>query len=125
MCSFRNPLSFSSLNHELKIDWEYLHTLSDCDLDFEIELLTLLAHDTRGRVAELRQMASQNNVAQFQELTHHIKGAAANMSVISLAAIAQQLESADPHDGNGIHQMIDSLETILQSLEALIAERCS
>ncbi|MBF2079501.1 MAG: Hpt domain-containing protein [Synechococcales cyanobacterium T60_A2020_003] len=112
----------SSSNQDLKIDWDHLHTLSDRDLDFEIELLTLLAQDTRGRVAELRQVMSQNNFAQFQELTHYIKGAAANMGVTSLAAIAQQLESADPGDAPGIHQLIDQLETALQSLEALIAE---
>lgn len=101
----------------LDIDWEHLYQISDANASFAVELLALLAQDTGAKVIVLWNTVRTGETSDFQELTHYIKGAAANMGVRTIVAIAQQLEIQDPrYDTATIYPLLGKLESAIRAL---------
>lgn len=76
----------------LEINWDRLHQISDADAEFELELLNMLAVDMEEQLVSLQTAIDQQDVEQLKHLSHYIKGAAANVGVNSISAIAQKIE---------------------------------
>lgn len=112
----RQPHNLPS-DPSLTIDWEHLHLISDNNLSFAFELLALLLADTQARVELLREAARQGNLADLHDGAHYIKGAAANIGVITIAAIAQKIETQDQcADLSTVDSLISNLEAALKAL---------
>jgi HPt (histidine-containing phosphotransfer) domain-containing protein len=80
------------MNDLVAIDWEQLHQVSEDDPEFELELLTMLAEDVKIHVGDLRQAVVDRDIAAISNEAHYIKGASANVGIISIAALAKQIE---------------------------------
>ncbi len=78
----------------LEINWNRLHQISDADTEFELELLNMLAADMEEQLVSLQKAIDQQDVEQLKHLSHYIKGAAANVGVNSMSAIAQRIEES-------------------------------
>ncbi len=76
----------------LEINWERLHQISDADSEFELELLNMLAVDMEEQLVALQVAIEGQDAEQLKHLAHYIKGAAANVGVNSISAIAQNIE---------------------------------
>jgi HPt (histidine-containing phosphotransfer) domain-containing protein len=80
------------MNDPIEIDWEQLHQVSEDDPEFEFELLTMLAEDIKIHIEDLRQAVSNLDPTAIAHEAHYIKGASANLGVISITSIAKQIE---------------------------------
>jgi HPt (histidine-containing phosphotransfer) domain-containing protein len=80
------------MNDFADIDWEQLHQVSEDDPEFELELLTMLAEDVKIHIVDLRQAVVDRDLAAIGHEAHYIKGASANVGIISLTAAAKQIE---------------------------------
>lgn len=118
MCQSRD---FRPPGSALDIDWEHLQQISDSNMGFAFELLTLFAQDTEAKVEALREAAYTGDVSEFQELTHYVKGAAANVGMRTIVAIAQHLETQEPsRDRATIDLLLSTLEATLQAVINLV-----
>jgi HPt (histidine-containing phosphotransfer) domain-containing protein len=80
------------MNDFVYIDWEQLHQVSEDDPEFELELLTMLAEDVKIHIADLRQATIDRDMMAIASEAHYIKGASANVGIISITAAAKQIE---------------------------------
>ncbi len=80
------------MNDFSDIDWAQLHQISEDDPEFELELLTMLAEDVRIHIADLRQAVIDRDIVSIGHEAHYIKGASANVGIISITAAAKQIE---------------------------------
>jgi HPt (histidine-containing phosphotransfer) domain-containing protein len=80
------------MNDFIDIDWEQLHQVSEDDPEFELELLTMLAEDVKIHIKDLQQAIVDQDLIAIGHEAHYIKGASANVGIISIAAAAKQIE---------------------------------
>jgi HPt (histidine-containing phosphotransfer) domain-containing protein len=80
------------MNDFSDIDWEQLHQVSEDDPEFELELLTMLAEDVKIHIEDLRQAIVDRDPIAIAHEAHYIKGASANVGIISITKSAKQIE---------------------------------
>jgi HPt (histidine-containing phosphotransfer) domain-containing protein len=112
------------MNDFADIDWEQLHQVSEDDPEFELELLTMLAEDVKIHIADLRQAVVDQDLAAIGHEAHYIKGASANVGVISLTAAAKKIEQlASEHLLAEITPLISKMAIDLGQLETYLESR--
>jgi histidine phosphotransfer protein HptB len=105
----------------IQIDWEQLHQVSEGDRDFEIELLAMLAEDVRERLTELRRTIVTNNFEDLKSEAHYIKGASANVGIVTVSSIAKKLEDlAKVGNLNGADELFARMILELDALDSFI-----
>jgi HPt (histidine-containing phosphotransfer) domain-containing protein len=80
------------MNDFIDIDWEQLHQISEDDPEFELELLTMLVEDVKIHIVDLRKAVVDRDLMAIGHEAHYIKGASANVGIISITAAAKQIE---------------------------------
>lgn len=80
------------------IDWDSLSCLSDGDRQFEAELLQLFIEDTGSNLEKIRQAIAAQDIDQVRRISHHLKGASANVGALSFSDVAGQLEQQARRD---------------------------
>ena len=88
----RHSLLHHLMNDLIDIDWEQLHQVSEDDPEFELELLTMLAEDVKIHIGDLRQAVVDRDAIAIANEAHYIKGSSANVGIVSIAALAKQIE---------------------------------
>jgi HPt (histidine-containing phosphotransfer) domain-containing protein len=112
------------MNDFIDIDWEQLHQVSEDDPEFELELLTMLAEDVKIHIDDLRQAVIDGDALTIAIEAHYIKGASANVGVISITAAAKQIEAlARQQQLDDTAAIVEKMATDLSSLETYIATR--
>ena len=110
------------MNDFVDIDWEQLHQVSEDDPEFELELLTMLAEDVKIHIADLLQATIDRDIIAIGNEAHYIKGASANVGILSLTAAAKQIEQlAREQLLAEIPPIIDQMTIDLDRLETYIA----
>jgi HPt (histidine-containing phosphotransfer) domain-containing protein len=98
-----------SMSSKLIIDWHHLHQMSDNNEAFELELLQTFVDDTQIHLQELVSAIKRQDRQALGREAHHIKGASANLGLIQIQALADELER-------------QSMQTSFQSTTALLPE---
>jgi HPt (histidine-containing phosphotransfer) domain-containing protein len=112
------------MNDFADIDWEQLHQISEDDPEFELELLTMLAEDVKIHIEELRQAVVDRDIPAIGHEAHYIKGASANVGIISLTAAAKQIEAlATTQQIADITPIIEQMAIDLNHLETYLATK--
>jgi HPt (histidine-containing phosphotransfer) domain-containing protein len=112
------------MNDLIDIDWEQLHQVSEDDPEFELELLTMLAEDVKIHIDDLRQAVIDRDALAIATEAHYIKGASANVGIISITAAAKQIEAlAREQKLEDTAKIVEKMATDLSSLETYIATR--
>lgn len=112
------------MNDFADIDWEQLHQISEDDPEFELELLTMLAEDVKIHIVELRQAVVDRDILAIGHESHYIKGASANVGIISLTAAAKQIEAlATKQLLTDIMPIIEQMSIDLSHLESYLATK--
>jgi HPt (histidine-containing phosphotransfer) domain-containing protein len=112
------------MNDFIDIDWEQLHQVSEDDPEFELELLTMLAEDVKIHINDLRQAVIDGDALTIANEAHYIKGASANVGIISITAAAKQIETLARHQQiEETAAIVEKMATDLSSLETYIATR--
>jgi HPt (histidine-containing phosphotransfer) domain-containing protein len=112
------------MNDFSDIDWEQLHQISENDPEFELELLTMLAEDVKIHIVELRQAVVDRDMMAIGHEAHYIKGASANVGIISITAAAKQVEQlAREQLLADITPIVEQMSIDLDRLETYIATK--
>ena len=82
---------------QVHLDLDHLHLLSDNCLDFERELLQLFTEDSWIHLAMLQQAIEAQDMFQIEQVSHHLKGASANVGAKMMRAAADRLELQGQH----------------------------
>ncbi|MFP5273020.1 Hpt domain-containing protein [Coleofasciculus sp.] len=85
---------FSPINptNSIEIDFDRLEEVSLGEVELKRELLVALLEVIHVNLEAIKQAEAANNYLTVARCAHQIKGAAANMGVSSLRAIATELE---------------------------------
>ena len=114
------------MNDLIDIDWEQLHQVSEDDPEFELELLTMLAEDVKIHIEDLRRAVVDGDAIAVAHEAHYIKGASANVGIVSITALAKQIEHlAREQQLPAIDLLICAMAVDLDCLEAYLATRTS
>ncbi len=112
------------MNDLIDIDWEQLHQVSEDDPEFEMELLTMLAEDVKIHIEDLRRAVVAGDAISIGHEAHYIKGASANVGIVSITALAKQIEHlARIPQLPAINPLITQMSIDLGHLETYIASR--
>jgi len=81
------------------------------DEDFLKELLSLYEEEFKAKLPELKTAWQARNFKEIKELSHSLKGASANLSLLSLQKICWELEQAGQQkDEKKIEVLLPQLE---------------
>jgi len=86
--------NFSPINstNDIEIDFDRLEEVSLGEVELKGELLAALLEVIRLNLEAIKQAESVNDYSTVARCAHQLKGAAANMGISSLQAIATELE---------------------------------
>lgn len=105
------------------LNLNYLHRLSDNNLEFESELLQIFVQDSSERLGFLRQAIDQQDIRQIEQIAHHIKGASANVGAILMCQAAAQLEQqACQKQVSSPAALLAQIEISLRQIQAYIKQ---
>ncbi len=108
----------------LPINWESLHQLSDGDLEFELELLQMLAEDMLLHVAATKAAIAATDFDQVAREAHHLKGVTGNVGAIGMYAAAEKLEElARNQERRGTGQLVAEFEDFVSRLQTYLKKR--
>lgn len=103
----------------LHFDLDRLHQLSDCNQEFEQELLQLYLDDTQEQVQQLLQANRKQNFLQIERTAHHIRGASASVGAFQLEAIAEKLEQQAQHQLSTTPDLVEQLRQTFVQIQTL------
>lgn len=116
-------MSSNNSSNSLEINWERLHQISENDSEFEWELLNMLAVDLEEQLVNLQVAIEQQDANKLKHLAHYIKGAAANVGVISISSITHEMEEkAIDHQFAEVQQLILALTNQQQQFTAYLQQ---
>ncbi|WP_335009497.1 ATP-binding protein [Nostoc sp.] len=106
---------------DLPIDWERLHQLSENNPEFELELLQIFVEDIQPRLEVIKIAIATHDFEQLTLQTHQIKGASANMGVITMHLAAEKLEQlAYDQERRGTTDLIVELEEFVKRIQEFL-----
>lgn len=112
------------MNDPIDIDWEQLHQVSEDDPEFELELLTMLAEDMKIHIEDLSRAVSDRDCETIAHEAHYIKGASANLGIMSITSVAKQLEQiARDRINEDATPLVEQMRVLLNRLAAYVAIR--
>ncbi len=95
------------------IDWSYIDSIADGNEEFKTELMQTFFESMQQNFAQLEQAVIENNYYDIQRVAHIIKGASGNLGVLSIAAIADDLERI------GRNQNINNAKELFKRMQDL------
>jgi PAS domain S-box-containing protein len=98
------------------IDWSYIDDIADGSEEFKTELLQTFFDSTSKGLEQLEEAIAANDYQAISRVAHFIKGSASNLGIISMAAIAHDLEMI------GHNQKEANMKEILERLQSLLTQ---
>lgn len=92
-------MNHSNTQHEIPIDYGDVLERIGGDLAFLEELLKIYFVEFRQKKNQIEGALKSRDFPQIQDLGHSLKGASANLSLVTLQRVAHALEAAG-RDGN-------------------------
>ncbi|NJK35396.1 MAG: Hpt domain-containing protein [Oscillatoriales cyanobacterium SM2_2_1] len=103
----------------IPIDLKSLRQISEGDINFELELLSVYLEDAKTHLAQLQAAHAAQNYVQLGQEAHYFKGSSSNIGAIPMQTLAAELEDLCLHP-NPCQERIDTLaRAILLELEAI------
>ncbi|GAB4281337.1 MAG: hypothetical protein Fur0025_09880 [Oscillatoriaceae cyanobacterium] len=118
-------LSPSLSNQDQLIDWNRLQEISDGDVEFQREILTVFVEDGHATLGKLRQALDNGDVQEVRNLAHALKGASGNTGISPIQETALNLERLARDTGglDGAAAIVATLEKLLEMLAAVIQKQ--
>jgi PAS domain S-box-containing protein len=98
------------------IDWSYIDNISDGNAEFKTELLQIFFDSTSKSLENLASAIAENNYHEIVRVAHSIKGSSSNLGIMSVAAIAADLEQI------GHNQKPDNIKELLETMQDLFSQ---
>jgi PAS domain S-box-containing protein len=109
----QNPNHSESLS---LIDWTYIDSIADGSEEFKAEIMQAFFESTSESLAQLKQAIADNNYHDIARVAHSIKGASSNLGMISLAAIADDLQQI------GHNQKAEDTQKLFKKMQSLFSQ---
>ena len=109
----QNPNNSESLP---LIDWSYLESIAEGDEEFKTELMQTYYESTSKSLEQLKQAIAENNYHMITRIAHSIKGASSNLGMISIAAIADDLQQV------GKDQTEENIQEMFKKMQSLFSQ---
>jgi PAS domain S-box-containing protein len=111
----QNPNNSESLP---LIDWSYLESIAEGDEEFKTELMQTYYESTSKSLEQLKQAIAENNYHMIIRIAHSIKGASSNLGLISMAAIADDLQQVDKDQTEeNIQEMFKKMQSLFSQIQ--------
>ncbi|NJP11499.1 MAG: Hpt domain-containing protein [Leptolyngbyaceae cyanobacterium RU_5_1] len=108
----------------LRIDWNHLHAICDGDEEFELELLRTFAEDTQLHLAEMETAIAVQDFDQLEQQAHYIKGASANIGLMTVQATAIELEyQAHQKQLSDAFQLLSKIQHSLKEVQFFLTSK--
>jgi PAS domain S-box-containing protein len=98
------------------IDWKYLDEVVEGDNEFKIQILQMFFESTSQSLEKLEQAIAENNYQAIAQAAHSIKGASSSLGVLSMAAIASEIEKL------GRNQNSDNTQDLFQKMQNIFSQ---
>jgi PAS domain S-box-containing protein len=98
------------------IDWTYIDSIADGSEEFKAEIMQTFFESTSESLAQLELAIAENNYHEIARVAHSIKGASSNLGMISLAAIANDLQHIG-HDHN-----VEDTQEMFKKMQSLFSQ---
>ncbi len=111
-------------SHDLLIDWQHLHQLSESNPEFELELLQIFVEDAQFHLEATKAAIATNDFQLLMREAHHLKGSSANVGAKAMRLTVEKLEHlARNQERRGTTQLISELEEFVNRLKAFLTSR--
>jgi HPt (histidine-containing phosphotransfer) domain-containing protein len=112
------------MEESIDIDWEQLHQVSENDPEFELELLTMLTEDVKIHLEDLHKAIFDRDASAIAHEAHYIKGASSTLGVVSVTALAKQIEQlAHEQVTSDTTPLVEQMRIEVERLETYLATR--
>jgi len=98
------------------IDWTYIDDIADGSEEFKTELLETFVESTSKGLEQLEAAIASNDYQAISRVAHFIKGSASNLGIISIEAIARDLELI------GLNQKEANMMEFLKKMQFLLTQ---
>ncbi len=109
----QNPNKSASLP---LIDWTYIDSIADGSEEFKAEIMQTFFESTSESLDQLEQAIAENNYHEIARVAHSIKGASSNLGMISMAAIADDLQQV------GHNQKVENTQEMFKKMQSLFSQ---
>ncbi|MDZ8053230.1 MAG: GAF domain-containing protein [Aulosira sp. ZfuVER01] len=107
--------------HNLPIDWQHLHQISENDAEFELHLLQLFVEDVTSRLDLIKVAIAARDFPQMAKEAHQIKGASANIGATTMYLAADKLEQlAHKQERRGTTELITEIEEVFNHIQSFV-----
>ncbi len=108
--------------NDIEIDFDRLEEVSLGEVELKSELLVALLEVIRLNLDAIKQAEAVNDYPTIAKCAHQLKGAAANVGVSSLQAIAMELErQAKAEDFSSATDLIMALESQRLGIQSYVS----
>ena len=117
-----------TLTHTETVDLAVLATYDDAQIegepDFVVELIDIYLNEVPRLFDTIRNAMTTNDRAIAKRAAHSLRGSSANLGVLQMAAIADELEHLENNSSTAAAELLRSLEDEFERVkEILNAER--
>jgi PAS domain S-box-containing protein len=98
------------------IDWTYIDSFAEGNEEFKLELMEAFFESISKSLEQLEQAIAANNYLEIEQVAHFIKGSSGNLGIISIEAIANDLEQL------GRNQKSDNTEILFKRMQDLFSQ---
>jgi CheY-like chemotaxis protein len=98
------------------IDWTYIDSIADGSEEFKAEILQTFFESTSESLGHLEQAIAENDYHKIAQISHSIKGASSNLGMISIAAIANDLQQVVKN------QKEENMQEMFQKIQSLFSQ---
>ncbi|GBO51627.1 hypothetical protein APA_868 [Pseudanabaena sp. lw0831] len=98
------------------IDWTYIDSIADGSEEFKAEIMQTFFESTSESLEQLEQAIAENNYHEIARVAHSIKGASSNLGMISIAAIANDLQQV------GKDQTEENIQKMFKKIQSLFSQ---
>ena len=108
--------NFNNLESLPLIDWTYIDSIADGSEEFKAEILQTFFESTSESLGQLEEAIAGNNYDEIARIAHFIKGASSNLGMISIAAIANDLQQV------GENQKEENMQEMFKKMQSLFSQ---
>jgi CheY-like chemotaxis protein len=109
---------------DLALNWEHLHAICDGNEEFEFKLLQVFVEDAQMHLVNIASAIATGNLPALKQEAHYLKGASANIGLVTVQAIAGKLEQqAHRQQLEGTVTLQTELQESLNQVQTFLTQR--
>lgn len=106
---------------EEKINLSQINDISEGDMEFEDEIITMYIIDTQERISNLENLLTQKNWKELKREAHTLKGSSGNIGVIGIFELCKKLEAASLNQDEQLaRELVNEIRTTTVEVDVFL-----